>query len=79
MLMFSKFREDFRLQSGSQTQKTTFCCTPCEKVIIVQDTNYITSAIRKLMLDMPSPGRPFNMNTTELRACQTMWYKLGKN
>ena len=30
--------------------------TPCEKVIIVPDPNYITSVIRKFMLDMPSPG-----------------------
>ena len=29
---------------------------PCEKVIIVPDTNYTTSAIRKFMLDVPSPG-----------------------
>ena len=27
-----------------------------EKIIIVPDRNYITSAIRKFMLDMPSPG-----------------------
>ena len=33
-----------------------FCCTPCQNVVIVPDTSYITSAIRKLMLDIPSPG-----------------------
>ena len=33
-----------------------FAASPYEKVIIVPDTNYITSAIRKFMLDMPSPG-----------------------
>ena len=33
-----------------------FASPPCEKVIIVPDTNYITSAIRKFLLDMPSPG-----------------------
>ena len=33
-----------------------FAASPCEKVIIVADTNHITSAIRKFMLDMPSPG-----------------------
>ena len=33
-----------------------FAAPPCEKAIIVPDTNYITSAIRKFMLDMPSPG-----------------------
>ena len=32
-----------------------FAAPPCEKVIIVPDTNYITSAIRNFMLDMPSP------------------------
>ena len=60
-LRFSKFRESFMLKSGSQTLKTLllrfeFCYTSCQKVIIAPDTNYITSAIRKLMLDMPSPG-----------------------
>ena len=29
---------------------------PCEKGIVVPDTNYITSATRKFMLDMPGPG-----------------------
>ena len=28
----------------------------CEKVIIVPDTNHITSAIRNFILDMPNPG-----------------------
>ena len=61
ILRFLKFRENFRLQSGSQTLKTLllrFECsfTSCQKVIIVPDTNYITSAIRKLMLGIPSPG-----------------------
>ena len=60
ILRFSKFQENLRLQSESQTLKTLlfrfeFCCTPCQKVIIVPDTNYITSAIRKHMLDTPSP------------------------
>ena len=54
IIRFSKFRENFRLQFGSQTLKTLplrfeFCCTPCQKVIIVPDTDYVTSAIRKLM------------------------------
>ena len=47
-------------QSGNQTLKTASILfllhPPCEKVIIVPDTNYVTSAIRKLMLNMPSPG-----------------------
>ena len=34
----------------------SFAAPPCEKIIIVPDTNYITSAISKFMLDMPSPG-----------------------
>ena len=85
---FSKFQEDFRLQSGSKNSGKLltyeFCCTPSEKVIIVPDTNYITSAIKKLILYIPSPCklpkyRPFNMNTTGLRACETMCYKWGKN
>ena len=34
----------------------TFAVPPCEKVIIVPDAYYITFAIRKLMLNMPSAG-----------------------
>ena len=33
-----------------------FVPSPCEKVVIVPDTDCITSDIRKLMLDMPNPG-----------------------
>ena len=33
-----------------------FAAPPCENVIVVPNTNYITSAIRKFMLNMPSPG-----------------------
>ena len=33
-----------------------FVPSPCEKDIIVSDTNFITSAIRKFMLDIPSSG-----------------------
>ena len=31
-----------------------FVPSPCEKVVIVPDTNFITSAIRKFMMDIPS-------------------------
>ena len=33
-----------------------FVVSPCQKVIIVLDTDYITSAIRKFLWDMSSPG-----------------------
>ena len=33
-----------------------FAVLPCEKAIIVPDTNYVISAIRKFMLYMPIPG-----------------------
>ena len=33
-----------------------FVAPPCEKVVFVSDENYITSAIRKFMLVMPSPS-----------------------
>ena len=50
---------------------------------IVLDTNYVTSAIRKFMLDMPRPGSfqniGINMSTAGLRAFEIMWFKLGKN
>ena len=38
-----------------------FVAPPCEKVIFVYDESYITSAIRKFMLDMPSPGSSQNI------------------
>ena len=39
-----------------------FVAPLCEKFIFVSDANYITSAIRKFMLDMPSPGRFRNID-----------------
>ena len=33
-----------------------FVAPPCQKVIFVSDKSYITSAIRKFILDMPVPG-----------------------
>ena len=38
-----------------------FVASPCEKVISVSDENYITYAIRKFILDMPSPGSVQNI------------------
>ena len=38
-----------------------FVAPPCEKVIFVCDESYITSTIRKFMLDMPSPGSSQNI------------------
>ena len=32
-----------------------FAAPPCQNVIIVQDTSYTISGIKKFMLDMPSP------------------------
>ena len=67
MLYILRFRKSFRSdnhQSGSQTENCLdpiFAAPPCEKVIIVPDTNYIISAIRKFMLDMPSPGSSQNI------------------
>ena len=56
-----------------------FCRTLFEKLIIVPDTNFIISAIRKHMLDIPSPRSFQNMCLSIwAQQCQTMWYKLGK-
>ena len=46
----------FGNRPGAKLLRFDFCCTPCEKVIFVSDENYIISAIRKFMLNMPSPG-----------------------
>ena len=61
-----------------------FCCTRCEKVIIVPDTNYITSAIRKLILYIPSPGSFQNIGlliwaqqgSNHVKPCGTNWVKI---
>ena len=75
LLRFSKFRENFRLQSGSHDSLV-------EKLIIVPDTNYHICNQKTHVGYTKSSYLPkyvpFNMSTTELRACQTMWYNLGK-
>ena len=61
-----------------------FCYIPCEKAIIVPDTNYITSAIRKFMLDMPSPGSFQNIGlliwaqqgSEHVKPCGSNWLKI---
>ena len=58
-LGFQSFGKILGYSLGAKLRKLLsleFCCSPYEKVVIVPDTNYITSAIRKLMLDIPSPG-----------------------
>ena len=62
---FFKISKIVREPNSENCLDLIFAAPPCEKVIIVPDTNYITSAIRKLMLDMPGPGGfqnigPFN-------------------
>ena len=59
MLRFSSFEKILVQKPNSENcldLDLTFAATPCEKVIIVPDANYITFAIRKLMLDIPSAG-----------------------
>ena len=61
-----------------------FAARPCEKVIPVQDTNYIISAIRKFMLDMPSPGSFQNIGlllwaqqgSEHVKPCGSNWVKI---
>ena len=38
-----------------------FVAPPCEKFVLVSDKNYITSAVRKFMLDMPDPSSSQNI------------------
>ena len=45
-----------REPSSENSLDFIFAATPCEQINIVPDTNCISSAIRKFMLDMPSPG-----------------------
>ena len=50
-----------------------FLLHPCEKVIIIPDTNYITSTIKKIHMGFAKSWylpkyRPFNMIVTGLRA-----------
>ena len=51
----------------------------CEKVISSFERSLITPAVRKLMSDTPVPGRPLNLRPKELRPCEFMLNKLGKN
>ena len=61
-----------------------FSAPPCEKVITVADTNYITSAIRKFMLDMPGPGSFQNIGfliwairgPEHVKPCGSNWVKI---
>ena len=61
-----------------------FCCTLVEKLIIVPDINYITSAIRKLMLDTLSPRSFQNIclliwaqqSSGHVKPCDTNWVKI---
>ena len=63
-----------------------FCCTPFEKLIIVPDTNYITSAIWKLKLDIPSLGSFENISrliwaqqsSEHVKPCRTNWVKIKR-
>ena len=48
---------------------------PCDKVINVPDTNYITSATRKFMLDMPSPGNSQNILFLKPNYRTNIWAK----
>ena len=48
----------------------------CEKVISAFERSLITPAVRKLMLDMPVPGRPGQKG---LRPCESMLEKFSKN
>ena len=61
-----------------------FAAPLCKKVIIVPDTNYITSAIRKFLLDMPSPGSFQNIGLliwaqqglNHVKPCGSNWVKI---
>ena len=60
-----------------------FAAPLCEKVIILLDTNYITSGIRKFMLDLPSHSSfqnidPLSLSPIGLSARETMRFKLCK-
>ena len=45
-----------REQNNKSCLDLIFAVHPCEKLISASDENYIISAIRKFMLDMPRPG-----------------------
>ena len=87
MLRFSKCREDFRLQSGSQTQKTA------QMWILLHPLweSYHCTRYRlyhichlKLMLDIPSPGSFQNIglliwaqqSSEHVKPCGTNWVKI---
>ena len=51
----------------------------CEKVTSASERSLITPAVKKLMSNMPVPGRPSNLRPKGLRPCEFMLYKFGKN
>ena len=59
-------------------------CSDLIFAVIVPDTNYVTSAIRKLMLDMPGPGSFQNIGlllgakqgSEHVKPCGSNWVKI---
>ena len=81
------FRRAYNLAYLIVWEPNTFLrsvASPYEKVIFALERSYITSAMRKSMLDVQVPGsflryRPLNLRPRGFRLCETMWFKLGKN
>ena len=56
-----------------------FVPTSCENVVIVPDTNNIRSAIKKVMLDMPSPSSFQDVAHLNLgQMAQSMWIRVAQ-
>ena len=55
------YRKIVRESDSENYLDLIFAAPPYKKVIILPDTNYIISAIRKFMLDVPSPGSSQNI------------------
>ena len=54
--------------------------SPCEKVIFAFEGSYITSAVKKQMLDVLVPKyKPLKLEARRFRTCESMWLKLGEN
>ena len=65
MVIFDFFCMDFRPIVQEPNSESCldfiFVASACEKVIFMSDEDYITYAIRKFMLDTPSPGSVQNV------------------
>ena len=61
IILCNEYAEHFWEPNSENCLNFIFVALLCEKGIFLSGETYITSAIRKFMLDMPSPGSSQNI------------------